>query len=272
MGRLARLAATLAFWAAAAAIGGCVAAAAANPPQVRIVYGAPSASNAEVVAAHDLLAKNQVLEELQQFLRPLRLPVDMTIKADECGLESRPYDPAAKTATVCYETIAKIMQIVAAHPEISADERRVIVVGTIVEAVFHETAYALFDLYHVPIWGRIEDAADRLAALIMLQFGEDSARTTIMGASKFFELSFRTWTGRDFAAATSPEAQRYYNFLCIAYGGDPIVFDDLRGGALPDYRAGQCAGEYQEIRKAFDLRVMPYIDPDLLIRARARAW
>jgi hypothetical protein len=142
-----------------------------------------------------------------------------------------------------------------------------------VEALFHETAYALFDLFDVPIWGRVDDAADRLTAFVMMQFGEDNARTTILGSALFFNWSARTWTGQDFALTEAPEAQRFYNFLCIAYGGDPIAFDSLKtNGALPEYRSAQCAKEYQQVRKAFDLRLMPFIDPDLLVKARARTW
>ena len=73
--------------------------------------------------------------------------------------------------------------------------------------------------------------------------------------------------------AEAPEAQRFFNFLCIAYGGDPIAFDSLKtNGALPEYRSAQCAKEYQQVRKAFDLRLMPFIDADLLVKARARTW
>ena len=108
--------------------------------------------------------------------------------------------------------------------------------------MFHETAYALFDLFDVPIWGRIDDAADRLTAFVMMQFGEDNARTTILGSALFFNWSARTWTGKDFASTEAPEAQRFYNFLCIAYGGDPIAFDNLKtNGALPEYRSARCA-------------------------------
>ena len=71
----------------------------------------------------------------------------------------------------------------------------------------------------------------------------------------------------------SPEAQRYYNFLCIAYGGDPHVFGDLVDkGILPKHRAGRCTGEYEQVRKAFNMRIMPYVDPDLLVRAKASRW
>ena len=37
-------------------------------------------------------------------------------------------------------------------------------------------------------------------------------------------------------------------------------------------RAARCEGEYQQVRKAFNLRIMPFVDPDLLVRVRAMPW
>lgn len=243
-------------------------------PQVNVEYGDAPADDAALTHAHDILVKSQALEELSVFLSPLRLPADLNIRGDACdGALRRPYDPASKTVTICYEMIARILQVANAQTDASDQDRNQAILGTVVEALFHETAYALFDLFDVPIWGRIDDAADRLTAFVMMQFGEDNARTTILGAALFFNWSSRTWTGKDFASAESPEAQRFFNFLCIAYGGDPIAFDNLKtNGALPDYRSAQCAKEYQQARKAFDLRLMPYVDADLLIKARAHTW
>ncbi len=222
-----------------------VGAARADPqPQVRIVYGDVAGANAATSHARDVLAKSHALEELQRFLTPLRLPTDLTFRAEECGAERRAYDADTKTATICYEMIADILNIAAAQTGVSDQDRSSAIVGTIVEALFHETAFALFDLYDVPVWGRIEDAADRFSALVMMQFGENAAQTTILGTARFFDWSARTWTGSDFASATAPEAQRFYNFLCIAYGGDPITFYNLKtSGVLPEYRANYCAYE-----------------------------
>jgi len=243
-------------------------------PQVSIAYGDAPASDAALVHAHDILVKSQALEELTSFLTPLRFPADLHIRSDACGgAARRPYNAATKTVTICYEMIARILDVAKAQTDASDQDRNRAMLGTIVEALFHETAYGLFDLFDVPIWGRLDDAADRLTAFVMMQFGEDNARTTILGSALFFNWSARTWTGKDFASIEAPEAQRFYNFLCIAYGGDPIAFDNLKtGGALPEYRSPQCAKEYQQVRKAFDLRLMPYIDADLLIKARARTW
>jgi hypothetical protein len=243
-------------------------------PQVSVAYGDAPAGDAALVHAHDILVKSQALDELGTFLSPLRLPTDLHIRSDACGGSSRrPYDSATKTVTICYEMIVRILDVAKAQTDASDADRNQAILGTIVEALFHETAYALFDLFDVPIWGRIDDAADRLTAFVMMQFGEDNARTTILGSALFFNWSARTWTGKDFASTEAPEAQRFYNFLCIAYGGDPIAFDNLKtNGALPEYRSARCANEYQQVRKAFDLRLMPFIDADLLVKARARTW
>jgi hypothetical protein len=128
----------------------------------------------------------------------------------------------------------------------------------------------------VPIWGRIDDAADRVTALMMMQFNDETAVTTIAGTAKFFEYSRHAWTGEDFAQENSPEAQRFYNYLCIAYGGDPITFHFLKPrpgpsplATLPEYRAVRCAREFAQVQHAFDLRIMPFVDPDLVIKVRA---
>ena len=132
---------------------------------------------------------------------------------------------------------------------------------------------AIFDVLQVPIWGRESDGADRLAALIMTQFGEDVAQTTIVGTAQLFMWSNKKWTGSDFAAANSPDYQRFFNYVCVAYAASPLQFGGLvDNGILPKHRAERCDGEYAQIRKAFDLRIMPYVDPDLLIKVRSTPW
>ena len=60
--------------------------------------------------------------------------------------------------------------------------------------------------------------------------------------------------------------------------GSVAVFASLSEGqaigdfALPAARAKRCAGEFEQVRKAFNLRIMPYVDPELLIAIRARPW
>jgi hypothetical protein len=251
----------------------------AMPPpaggQVKVSYEQPSKKYEQL---YEALKRREVLERLQRFLSPLRLPRDLTVRLAECGADRRAYSPGGPV-TLCYEMIDKIVNITMQNTK-DANEQTLVIDGTFVQAVLHEVAYAIFDLLQVPIWGREHDAADRLAALIMIQFGDQVALTTILGTAKFFEYSKRAWTGADFAEVGSPEAQRFYNLLCVAYGGDPITFAFLAprpqpGRRLPmlsESRARQCGREYEQVRHAFDLRIMPYVDPDLVIKIRASQW
>jgi hypothetical protein len=239
-------------------------------PQVEVIYREPA--NRDYRSIYDLLKKRQVLEELKQFLTPLRLPRKMTVQLDQCGAMQRLYLPGGPV-TICYELVDQIIKV---GSQVNQDLRSTVIAGAFIQAALHETAYAIIDQLQLPVWGRASDAADRLAALVMLQFGEDLADRTIRAAAVFFDVSKRSWTGSAFAAIDSPEQQRFYNYLCIAYGGSPITFSFLAEGdrpILPKRRAVQCEDEYNQVRKAFNLRIMPFVDPDLLVAIRARpAW
>jgi hypothetical protein len=242
-------------------------------PQVEVVYMRPRAANLQPVA--DRLKKRRVLEEFAQFMLPLKLPTTLTVQFDQCGGNAR-YYRAGEPATICYELIDQIEKIAAK----SADDGEMMLAGAVTQAVFHAVANAVFDILDVPIWGRREDAADRLAGFLMVEVGADLAYWTIVGTASFFEDSGKTWTGSQFADASSPEAQRYYNYLCMAYGGDRVKFgylaaqpdDKSKEPFLPKDRADQCRDEYTQVRSAFNLRIMPYVDPDLLVQVRATKW
>jgi hypothetical protein len=240
--------------------------------QVDIEYVRPKSPQFRQI--YDDLTKRKVLEELRAFLAPLKLPRKLVVRLDECGAPYREYKSGGP-ATICYEVVAQIVQIAnKANPDL----RDSVIEGTFVQAVLHEVAHAVIDILQVPVWGRMNDAADRLAAFIMMNFGDEVARRTIVGTAVFFELSGRTWTGSEFADLRSPEAQRYFNYLCIAYGGAPKTFEFLvkpEGDAkriLPDDRARRCAGEFAQVHQAFNLRIMPFIDADLLVKVRASPW
>lgn len=251
-------------------------ASAAKSAQIRISYEPPQ--NAKYRPIYEALKRRQVLERLQSFLSPLRLPKELSVRLAQCGSETMRYQ-AGGPATICYELVKRIADIAAQHTK-DPNEQAQIMDGTFVEAVLHQVAYAVFDLLQVPIWGREDDAADRLTALIMMQFGEQVALTTIVGTARFFQYSNHTWTGEDFAAESSPEGQRFYNYLCIAWGADPVTFQFVapRPGPsmfprLPEHRAyGWCRREYAQVRDAFNLRIMPFVDPDLLVKVRASRW
>jgi hypothetical protein len=243
--------------------------AAAQQARIKISYEEPT--NPQLRPIYDRLKQRHVLEELQAFLSPLRLPRELTVSTAQCGAASVRFRPPGG-AIVCYEMVQAIEQLAAKNTQ-DPEFRQTVITGAFIETVLHETARALFDILEVPIWGREQDAADRLAALIMVQFGEDVSQVTIRGTASLFMWSEKKWTGSDFSEPASPQAQRFFNYVCIAYAAAPLQFDDLvQKGILPKGRAQRCEGEYDQIRRAFDLRIMPYVDPEALIRIRATPW
>jgi hypothetical protein len=220
------------------------------------------------------LKDRKVLEQLQQFLSPLRLPKKLTVQVEQCGTPNRPYRNDG-VATICYEVIEQIER--AAVP-LKGEDRQSAITGAFIQATMYQVAQATLDILDFPIWGRAGDGADRLAAFVMLNFGEDLALRTIIATARFFEATKKTWTGSAFASADSPEEQRFYNYLCMAYGASRISFNFLvagnnnQGPILPTPRARRCYGEYMQVRQAFNLRIMPYVDPELLVWVRSRDW
>ncbi len=239
--------------------------------QIRISYGEPK--NPAHRPIYDRLQKRRVLEDLRDFLSPLKLPQTLTLKIEGCGAVNAYYSNGA--VTICYEYIAWIHQVaqqVAASNEISPEDA---VVGPFVDVLLHEVAHAIFDLLKIPLFGREEDAADQLAAFILLQFGNDVARRTIVGAALLFrQMAVDQQPGTaDYAAVHGLPAQRFINVLCIAYGAQPQLFADfVKQGFLPVTRIGYCRWEYRQIAHAFKTLISPHVDPVLQEKVRGRAW
>lgn len=227
---------------------------------------------AKFAAVRDMLQRHKVLEKAQLFMSPLRLPRTLVIRGADCGASSLPYDADKGVITICYEAVAGIMDLAKGSTS-DADKLARVVAGGVIEETLHRVALAILQVYDIPVWGKQEDAADLLGAFMMLQFDEHTAQIAILGAGNLFIVKTSSVGKVDYASDLSPAAQRFYNFLCIAVGGDPIDFGGLVDkGFLPKDRAIKCEREYRAIRKAFDLRVMPHVDPDRVVKIRAIDW
>lgn len=231
--------------------------------QVEIAYVPPS--NPAFQGLYERVKGREPLEELRHFLAPLHLTRKLVIRTAQCGATYIAYEGGP--ATICYEYLDQIERL--APVDVSADgvTRANAIAGAFVQVALHQVADAVFDILQVPIWGRQEDASDKLAGFIMMQFGKDVALRTLTGTAYFFEASGRTWTGADFSDARGTEDQRFYNYLCVAYGGDPKTFGYLvEKKILPNSRAVRCAKEFAELSYAFNVTFLPYVDLVLLAK------
>ena len=267
----------------------------ANAPvaaaKVVIDYG-PQPSDAQLQPIYAAVRQQNVLEKLQRFLAPLRLARQLTVHMAQCGnnVVYHPYQPGGDV-TICYEFIKQVADLAPAEGSqgiigVSLVPREATIIGPVVEEVLHDVALAVFDNLHIPVWGRSEDAADNVAAFIMLQFGTDVAETTIMGTAYFLWWAGKNaqYTEGSVTDIRPPVRQRYYNILCIAYGADPVKFsvvqafnrnqldtdlpNDRATGCQNRYastQAGQYEGDYEKLAAAFKTLILdPYVDPELL--------
>jgi hypothetical protein len=250
-----------------------------SPPKNRMIdvaYVTPK--DAKFKPIYDRLRASHALETLQEFLAPLRLPTRLTIKVDQCGATQAVYKPQGPV-TVCYEYIALIEQSAPMGRYAVTREggtlltKEAAIAGAFVHVALYEVANAAFDLYRIPVWGNREDAADYVAGMIMLEFGDDVAWLTLLGTSWFFAQ--RGFMGQgDFTDVVQPiEAKRYYNLICIAYGGNPTKFAFIvKNVDLPKNRVDYCSQDYRKLRHSFIETIMPHIDQGLLAQVRAQKW
>jgi hypothetical protein len=237
---------------------------------------------------YERLKKRQVLEQLKQFLAPLRWKqpgyrLHVTMK--QCDATNSWYAGRANGLILCYEWPDWARRMAPKGELPAGFKAEDVVVGGFVQVVLHEMGHAVFDLLEVPVFGREEDAADQIAGFVMSEFGEGVARRTLTGEAYFWRSAAGrgNWPRTSFSDEHGTELQRYYNYLCIAYGGNPELFKDLvavdSSGPgdetkllLPKGRAANCKYEYEQIRNAFRKTIYPHIDPVLLKEVQSLEW
>jgi putative metallopeptidase DUF4344 len=213
----------------------------------------------------------QVLEELSAFLSPLRLPRTLRLRTKTCDKVNAWYDDQDWSVTICYEWLDETEQMAPKTVSPEGFTRQEAIVGGFLAVMLHEMGHAVSDMLQLPVLGREEDAADQIAAFIMLQFGKDVARTAIKGAAHTWMTIARLEKEAYWDVHSTP-GQRFYNFLCLGYGGDPETFKDFVGKWLSKERLEACPHEYRQVRNAFLKTMMPHIDQDLMKKVQAIQW
>jgi hypothetical protein len=243
-----------------------------QPDRFQVSYGTPENPAHEPVLR--LLKERQVLEQLKEFLSPLRLPRKLQLQFRGCdGVSNAWYGGDA--VTVCYEYIEESFSNAPRETTPAGVTRADAIVGPTLEVFLHEVGHAVFDYLKIPLMGREEDAADQFAGYLLLQFAKSDARRLIVGTAYAYNVdaSKPTTKKNPFADEHGLPAQRFYNLLCIAYGADSKLFADLvEKEYLPKDRAEGCEGEYKQVKYAVTKLIGPYIDPARAKRVREKRW
>ena len=249
-----------------------IAAPALKSDRFRVAYEAPE--DPAYTAMYEELKASQVLESLRSVLSFVRLPRTVRLVLVDCdGDANAYYDPDELSVSVCYEYVRELRRL-AENPGrpagISADTA---VRSKLLEIFLHESAHALYDQLRIPIIGRQEEAADVLAAVVILHMRSHSARETVQAITWMYAQEAKEErVGRKKLADIHLLAeQRYYNWMCLAYGARPSLFADLvRDNVLTAERAETCQDEYRRSAYAVTKLMGPYLDVGVRDKVLAR--
>ena len=120
----------------------------------------------------------------------------------------------------------------------------------LVSTFYHELAHALIDIMDLPVLGQEEDAADVFSVVMVDRlFDEAEALAINRGAARGFEVDANKARGKgrewDWADEHGPDMQRYYNIVCLTYGGASEMREDFaKEMGLPEDRAEICEDEF----------------------------
>ncbi|MDD5364598.1 MAG: DUF4344 domain-containing metallopeptidase [Gallionellaceae bacterium] len=186
---------------------------------------------------------------------------DFNIVAKECGVINAYYSKQNKTITLCYEYLAdgdKYIEQAYKNENIATQAN--LKTGIFFYVLLHEFGHAAIDIKNIPVMGGEEDAADKIAAIILLEFAKSNpqfGKSLFVGFlsynwNKRFGMLTKLLNSRNLYADEHPfNEQRVFNTVCLAYGYNPGLFIDIaQAFKLPDARAVRCQEEYIKANNA----------------------
>ncbi len=166
---------------------------------------------------------------------------------------------------------AVALLLIAALPLPAADDveydpdRIEFVFGNVVFVTLHEIGHIIIEDFDVPVLGNNEDAADKLAAVVLIRLDRERPEqdhrlvrmllTTADANRILWQRGLETANPATYLARHPLSVQRAARINCLVFGSDPEFFEPLPDLAeLPEFRADWCEEEYADAEKAW-LRV-----------------
>jgi hypothetical protein len=136
--------------------------------------------------------------------------------------------------------------------------------GNLLFVLLHELGHAVISQMGLPVLGRIEDAADSFAVLMLLRMESDFSHRVLVDAAEGWFLAARrdAKTGHRVAyyAEHSLSEQRAFQIVCMMVGSDREKFRDLATETkLPEDRQYTCLGDYSNAAFSWDRLLKPHV-------------
>ncbi len=146
---------------------------------------------------------------------------------------------------------ALVLALCLPTPLVADEAEDAFVEANLLGIFYHELGHAMIDLLRLPVFGQEEDAADVASILMIDAFFEPDAALEIAYDAAFgfaAEAMSLESSGEEVAwwGVHGPDAQRFYNTVCLFYGGDPDGRDDFAEDMeLPEDRLETCEEEFE---------------------------
>jgi hypothetical protein len=135
--------------------------------------------------------------------------------------------------------------------------------GNMLFVLLHELGHAAISQMGLPVLGRMEDAADSFATLMLIRLGSDFSHRVLIDAAEGWFLADRQDRETGVAVAYYSEhglnQQRAFQVVCLMVGSDIEKFKDLAEETkLPEARQHSCAGDFSNAAFSWDLLLKPH--------------
>jgi hypothetical protein len=181
-------------------------------------------------------------EIVAKLARAQRLPHAVTVTYRSCGTANAYYHPSRHAITICHELWDKRRALYASTGHDDAEIAKLID-QTMAYTVFHELGHAMHHQLELPIIGRIEDAADELATMLLVEVGDDGFEIG-KGAAYGHHLALAAGIEHDFWDEHASGAQRGFAIACLLHGADRERTAELVAHmGVPAKRLAKCIAE-----------------------------
>lgn len=135
--------------------------------------------------------------------------------------------------------------------------------ANVLATLYHEIGHALIDKMELPVFAREEDAADTFAVIVteFLLSPEKAELVTWASADQYLQLNHQAKAFEpNYSGVHSLDLVRFFNTICLYYGGDVELRDDFaEENGLPERRAETCESE-RELAERSWLAVLKQIE------------
>jgi len=133
--------------------------------------------------------------------------------------------------------------------------------------LLHEFGHLMIEEFKLPVLGMEEDAADRLAIIVMMQEHQHKSAAEFIpwllsvAGSWYTEWELKTEPKKrvDYWDNHNLEIQRFHNIICLVVGGNSDLLEDVMDTEfLPFERAVSCDYEYKQALHALNWMLATY--------------